>query len=197
MVNKISSTPSMDSDGLDYFKNAVGKSKCYLEYGSGGSTIYAANIAKVPSIISVESDKNWNKDVRASVDNPQSKIFIEHCDLGETGDWGTPKNKDRINDFWRYSFQPWDTAKKYLLVPDVVLVDGRFRVSAFLTSLLCSRVGTYLLFDDYFDRSEYFIVEEFCGLHEKHGRMGVFIKTSAYSQVEITRMIAKYSINWG
>ena len=175
MSTIISDKPHMDELGLACFKEKVKNSKCYLEYGSGGSTIFAANTVKVPSIISVETDKKWNENVKLSIDNPTSSLFIEYCDIGEVAEWGKPKNQDKIENFWQYSFQPWDTAIKNTLVPDTVLIDGRFRVSAFLTSLLCSRVGTILLFDDYFNRPHYFVVEEFCQLHERHGRMGVFI----------------------
>ena len=194
MPTTISPTPSMDEAGLTCFKNTVTNSTCYVEYGSGGSTIFAADVAKVPSIISVESDKNWNADVKSSIVNKTSSLFIEHCDIGEVGDWGAPKDRKKVDNFWRYSFQPWDIAYENSLIPDTVLIDGRFRVSAFLTSLLCSRVGTTLLFDDYFGRPEYFVVEQFCQLHEKHGRMGVFISNKNYSPMHLSRMISKYSV---
>jgi hypothetical protein len=88
MSTNISPTPSMDELGLSYFKEAVNNSKCYLEYGSGGSTIFAANVAKVPSVISVESDKKWNENVKSSVDNSISNLYIEHCDISEVIEWG-------------------------------------------------------------------------------------------------------------
>lgn len=195
MLTNISPTPSMDELGLAYFKKTVSNSNCYLEYGSGGSTIFAANVAKVPSIISVESDKKWNENVKSSIDNSLSNLHIEHCDIGEVLDWGHPKNKNNVDNFWQYSFQPWDTASKSSLIPDTVLIDGRFRVCSFLTSLLCSRQGTILLFDDYFDRPYYFVIEEICPLQERHGRMGVFISNTNYSYKNLCRMIAKYSVN--
>jgi hypothetical protein len=195
MSSNVSLMPSMDELGLFYFKEAVNNSKCYLEYGSGGSTIFAANVAKVPSIISVESDKKWNENVKSSVDNSISRLYIEHCDIGDVIEWGYPMNKNKVDTFWQYSFKPWDTANKNSLIPDTVLIDGRFRVCSFLTSLLCSQVGTRLLFDDYFDRPHYFVVEEICQLHERHGRMAVFISNKNYSYINLSRMIAKYSVD--
>ena len=35
------------------------------------------------------------------------------------------------------------------LVPDLILIDGRFRVCCFLSSLKYGNVGTKILFDDY------------------------------------------------
>ena len=197
MTSTVSSVPSMDELALACFIKMINNSKCYLEYGSGGSTIFAANVAHVPKIISVESDRKWSEHVKSSIENFSPSFHIEHCDIGEVVDWGHPKNNNNSDNFWRYSFQPWDTATRNFLIPDTVLIDGRFRVSSFLTSLLCSRVGTTLLFDDYFDRAQYSVVEKFCQLHERHGRMGVFISNHNYSHTDITRMIAEYSVNSG
>lgn len=91
-------------------------------------------------------------------------LHLTHCDLGEIGDWGTPINRDKSADFWRYMASPWDIAKREKLIPDVVLIDGRFRVASFLYSLLSARVGTLLMFDDYLNREYYFVVENFCKL---------------------------------
>lgn len=188
--------PHMDADGLARFQSAVATSRCYLEYGSGGSTIHANKVAKVPAIITVESDRDWAQKVAAALDQQSSRILITHCDIGETGDWGTPLNTDKVHNFWQYMVAPWDLARKHGQVPDTVLIDGRFRVACFLYSLLASRVGTTILFDDYFDRPEYFLVEEFCPLESRHGRMGVFTSAPHYSTVDLVRKIAQYSVIW-
>ena len=56
--------PHMDPAGLEYFKDAMSRCSCLLEYGSGGSTVYAAN---VPAIISVETDGHWVARVREAI----------------------------------------------------------------------------------------------------------------------------------
>lgn len=188
--------PHMDADGLARFHSAVAASRCYLEYGSGGSTIHANTVARVPAIITVESDREWAQRVAGALDKQASRVFIAHCDIGETGEWGAPKNTRKAHNFWQYIVAPWDLAKKHGQFPDTVLIDGRFRVACFLYSLLASRVGTTILFDDYFDRPEYFVVEEFCPLESRHGRMGVFISAPHYSTVELVRKIAQYSQIW-
>jgi hypothetical protein len=65
-----------------------------------------------------------------------------------------------------------------------------------LYSLLCARVGATILFDDYFDRPHYFIVEKFCKLNSRSGRMGKFIVVHNFNHEEITAKIAQYSIDW-
>jgi hypothetical protein len=188
------SVPHMDEEGLAYFVDVAQRSRCYLEYGSGGSTLFAANVAKVPAIISIESDKKWVDKVKAKIAMPHRGIYIEHCDIGEVTEWGTPKGREKMENFWRYSAQPWQTARARQLVPDTVLIDGRFRVACFLTTLINARIGTTALFDDYLDRPHYFVVEEFCPLVAKRGRMGIFSATRSFSVPTICEQLARYSV---
>lgn len=196
MTDVIAPSPSMDTEGLRCFQENVKRSRCYLEFGSGGSTVYAATVANVPHVISVESDRAWSSKVRSSINLPSCKLYLEHCDIGEVGDWGIPKNREKIDNYWKYMVTPWQIAKLNSLVPDTILIDGRFRVACFLASLLSARNGTVILFDDYFDRPHYFVVEEFCKLVEKRGRMGVFVATNNYSVPAICEKIAQHSIQW-
>jgi hypothetical protein len=196
MSNEIGFQPSMDEGGLKFFTDAITRSTCYLEYGCGGSTAYAANVAKVKTIIAVDTSKVWVDKVKQSLSETQTKLHLKYCDVGEIGDWGTPVNRDKSADFWRYMVTPWQAANELIAVPDTVLIDGRFRVASFLYSLLSARVGTLLMFDDYLDREHYFVVEKFCKLHEKHGRMGVFYADHNYSVPELVSTISQYSTNW-
>ena len=44
--------------------------------------------------------------------------------------------------------------------PDFVLIDGRFRVASFLTSIKFCDDGCKIIFDDYANRPHYHVVEE-------------------------------------
>jgi len=190
----VSEIPVMDPDGLQFFKANISKSICYLEYGSGGSTVYSANIAKVKNIISVDSDPKWIDAVKNATNNAESNVYFNYCNIGDVGEWGNPKNKEQIDNFWKYSFLPWDIAKKHSLDPDLVLVDGRFRVASFLVSILFSSNDTLILFDDYYDRPHYWVVEEHCNILAKHGRMAIFRSNKNFSSNDIVKDIAKFSI---
>ena len=195
MTHPIPQIPHMEESGLAYFKTALTNSNCYLEYGSGGSTIYAAVTQQVPVIISVESDKKWAHTIRQSLLScSKSLVYIQDCDIGKVAPWGVPKNNAKINDYWRYMCLPWTTASTHHHVPDLILIDGRFRVASFLFSLISAVPGTPILFDDYLDRPEYFIVETFCPLKESKGRMGIFHVTKDFSLPEICQTIAQYAI---
>lgn len=192
--NKNSFLPSLDAPGLSNLRRRMENSKCYLEYGAGGSTILAANEYQIPAVISVDSDKSWvDKVVAATQHQPDNKTIVHYCNIGPVRDWGTPINLDCIDQFWRYSFVPWETATSNQLEPDLVFIDGRFRVCSFLVTLLYAQEGTVILFDDYFDRPHYFIAEQFCQLHSRHGRMAEFINLKKYSHTEICKTVARYA----
>jgi hypothetical protein len=151
-------------------------------------------VAKVATVISVDSDAAWIEQVKSSLQNAATNLLISHCDIGEISGWGYPKSTDRFEHFWRYMVQPWDVAKAHGHRPEVILIDGRFRVACFLFSLLAGSPGATILFDDYFDRPEYFVVEEFCTARERHGRLGVFRIPKDLPALELTKRIAEYSV---
>jgi hypothetical protein len=196
-IDQVDMLPHMDQAGLGCLEEYLSRSRCYAEYGCGGSTIHAAKVARVANIIAVESDASWAKRVREQISSLSDvRAVIEHCDLGEVGEWGTPRNRDHIGSFWKYMTVPWQVARALNLVPDTVLIDGRFRVASFLYSLLSARAGSVILFDDYSDRPQYAIVEQFCPLQQMRGRMAVFVADSHFSIPAITATLAQYSIVW-
>lgn len=157
--------------------------------------MFACNEANVETVISVDSHTKWIEKVQASIEISSSKLLIEYCDIGPVGEWGFPLGLDKMKNFWSYMVTPWEAARRENVVPDTILIDGRFRVATFLYSLISSRPGTTIMFDDYFDRPYYSVVEDFCLLKERHGRMAIFHTMSGYSYEQIAAKIAQYSIN--
>ena len=197
MSQAVNIKQSMDEGGFKFYAHTLANTRCLLEYGSGGSTAYAANIAKVKTIISVDTSQEWVEKVCHSIaQETDTEIFIDYCDVGPVGDWGVPIDREKSADFWRYMVRPWQLARTNNLIPDAILIDGRFRVASFLYSLISARIGTVIMFDDYFDREHYFIVEKYCKLREKHGRMGVFYVEQNYSIPELVSSIAEYATIW-
>jgi len=66
---------------------------------------------------------------------------------------------------------PWQHGS---VKPDLVLIDGRFRVACFLHSLLAAEPGTPILFDDYSNRPHYHLVEESYPIEQTEGRQALF-----------------------
>ena len=113
----------------------------YGEYGSGASTRWVAQHTDA-QIVSVESDPAWAASVQEAIG---SRGTVSHVQLGPVGKWGRPKTYQRRGQFATYQEWPWLGQDK----PELVLIDGRFRVACFLVSLLEAAPGTPIVFDDY------------------------------------------------
>ncbi len=163
-------------DGL--FKRAVVDCRVYAEYGCGKSTIWMARNTQA-EILSIDTSAEWVDKVRALTADARSLPGLAMIDLGDIGDWGWPLTYARREYFARYAHFPWLNAE---VRPDVVLIDGRFRVACFLASLLHARAGTQILFDDYVGRPQYHVVEEFCRPTERCGRQALFIVPSDFDR---------------
>ena len=152
---------------------AYARAEVILEYGSGGSTVMAGEMAG-KRIFSVESDKGWAKGMEAwfAANPPQSPVEIVHADIGATKEWGHPVDESGWRRFADYPLGIWESGR--MGQPDVVLVDGRFRTGCALATAFHTRRRIPLLFDDYVQRTHYHKVEELLGAPEIVGRMALF-----------------------
>lgn len=164
-----------------------------LEYGSGGSTVMASEMPG-KTIFSVESSRVWTKMMRAwfEQEQPASMPMMQHANVGSTGKWGTPKDGSAYQRYHMYPLSIWDAPE--FKHPDVILVDGRFRVACALTAMLRCTKKTTLLFDDYEGRKGYHMVEEFLPKEEVVGNMARFtVGKKALPRAEMTRIIGMFS----
>ena len=176
-------------DGDDeMFKRTVVGTKFYAEYGCGASTIWVSkNIGC--DIFSVDSSSKWIDKVRKECGS-DSKLRLYLADVGSVGEWGRPLSYQKSGNFVDYSDALWDGDRN----PDVILIDGRFRVCCFLTCLLYGRPGTKILFDDYTNRPYYHFVEEFVRPIETCGRQALFVipEKQVLKKDEIVEAIQKF-----
>jgi hypothetical protein len=173
------------------------EAKCFLEYGSGGSTLLAASLG-VPVIVSVESDPVFGSSVVAAVESSGSKSQLKliSANIGPTRKWGFPATFQEYRRWPDYALQPWDHVRENGLSPDLVLIDGRFRVGCFFATLLDAAPGTAILFDDYLLRTEvYGYVEAILPPSEIIEGAAVFVVPKARRQLEIARALARYIMN--
>ena len=153
-------TPAMSLAEVACYERHLVGAKAVLEYGTGGSTVLAGK-AGVASLYSVESDVTWLESVRADpavaelIAAGRAKLVL--VDLGRIGRWGKPKNKMWMPWWPGYARRPWQDGFK----PDLVLVDGRFRVSCIMQALLNGGPGTKIVVHDFWRRHYYHAVLEF------------------------------------
>ncbi|MBR2537353.1 MAG: glycosyltransferase family 2 protein [Hyphomicrobium sp.] len=184
----IKDSPEMPPASVEYLAAAMQQCSCYLEYGTGGSTAMAARTG-IPAVIAVESDFAWRNAVRRKVESISghsgAKNLILHSDIGPTKELGYPKSDSNWMRYHNYPLEAWQLCRKEDLSPDLVLIDGRFRVACCLASFLFAAPGTRILFDDYVDRPHYFSVENFVKRTQTIDRVAEFIVPAELPRDEI------------
>lgn len=191
------SAPSFTLTLPDREARAVGQAyagaRVILEYGSGGSTFLALR-AGAEFIMSVESDKDWADRLSAELRRTfrRERFLVHHADIGPTADWGRPARAAAHRRFHLYATEIWDHPS--FRHPDVVLIDGRFRVACFLATMIrCTRPVT-VLFDDYIDRDYYHWIEELAPRDELVGRMARFtVRPTPLPPEQLTRFAGAFT----
>lgn len=176
--------PLMPADCTEYLKNVISENKQILEYGAGGSTIFALRISD-STLVTTESDANWLKLVNKKVGEipgAASRLHALHADIGETKEWGYPTNENNWKNYWKYPIEAWNYCAKNDIKPTVVLIDGRFRRACFMATLINSKVPCTILFDDYLDRPHYHSIEKFLQPSKIIDRLAVFEFSSSFNQ---------------
>ena len=168
------------------FKELIQEVSIFGEYGCGYSTIWIYQNTKC-KILSVDSSREWVDKTVIAV-NHDPRVDCRWVDLGELRRWGRPKDYQKRENFPVYINSIWEREEK----PQLVLVDGRFRVSCFLKSLLRAEAGSIIVFDDYVDRPHYHIVEEFVAAKETWGRQAYFEVPLEMDREAISDMCEKF-----
>ena len=157
----------------ELFKDEVKKVDVYGEYGSGKSTKWVLNNTSTDVIV-VDTSSEWVDTVKKDNSSNNDRLNIHHSNLGEVGKWGRPLSYEKIESFSDYTDFMWKQKK----TPKFVLVDGRFRVCCFLTSLKFAEEGTKIIFDDYTNRPQYHFVEKYVSRFKECGRQSMFVVPS-------------------
>ncbi len=179
-----------------WFQSRLASSSRYLEYGSGGSTVTAARIGI--HFVTIDSDPFFLRRVREKIQlngyaKPADQVF-RYADIGFTGPWGRPigpVSESRRQKFRRYSDPPPEYQDDH---PDLVLIDGRFRVACALKAIrmLRDHTGWAIVVDDYLDRNQYHVIADFAHLEDIVGRMAVFTAAKSFERTLLADTIRAF-----
>ena len=162
--------PHFDDETREWFETRLGTAKLYLEFGAGGSTVLAAKLGILT--ISVEGDPYYAKAVRGAIAADAPVSFLTPR-LGLTTGWSRPLRPTRAK-AKRYVSSPFANLPQF---PDLVLVDGRYRVACALETARQARMrsaSASLLVDDYGKRRQYRVLEAWLGTPRLIGRSALF-----------------------
>lgn len=175
-----------DSREWSLFRSAVGTSRRCFEWGSGNSTLYVGEQDHC-QVMSIESDAIWAESVAQKLTSPN---VVVHVDIGPVGSWGRPTSFKEPEKFMDYLAQ--DLLSEF--APDLVLIDGRFRVACFLTALIACAPGTRIVVDDYSSRPQYLFIERFCTPKAAQADQAMFIRPNEIDELEVKRWLERFSM---
>ena len=167
------------------FKENIINASVYGEYGCGTSTIYASNNSSA-EIISVDTSEEWVNKVRSEI-RQENRLKIKFMNVGRISEWGYPISYSKRKEFIKYIEFIWEQSK----LPDLILIDGRFRVACFLYSLMKAKKRTRIIFDDY-NRQEYHVVEEYIKPINIEKDQALFIVPETINTFEIKSEFEKF-----
>lgn len=169
----------------DAFRAYLNTCNCYGEYGVGYSTLEAFKYFD-KNVYSVDTDRNWVFQTKKYLKSDRHKLGW--IDLGDVGSWGYPKNYSKRANIIKYLNYIWEQPQS----PDLVLIDGRFRIACFLTTLKKCNIGTIIIFDDYTSREKYHVVEELIIPEKFFGRQAVFRVEKSFENSKIDKLIDQF-----
>ena len=194
----IGDEPYLDEESIAVFRSFLHDCRFYLEYGSGGSTVLAARLKK--RFISVETDRYYLKSVHKKIGKLAPNQRLVHADVGLTGPWGTPfwrrLTPRRLKKWTNCLEAPWRLIERNDS-PDLILIDGRFRVAATLICCLhlAASSDAHIFVDDYAECAHYHVIEKYATLTATVGRMAVFQPSPSVSIQDLRAAIADYSLD--
>ena len=189
----------------NFFKQELKNCNFFLEYGSGASTILAVKLNK--RFYSIEGDRDFFKFIKKKVKNNE----VKYKSLGIVGFSCIPvmqkynftikqisdNQKKRIKNYCSRILKDLENEK---ILPDLILVDGRFRVLTCLYLYVFLRnknLKFKVILDDYPYRENYHIIKKFFHI-ESVGRLVVAEKLKEIKEEDLNSFIDndKYYFDW-
>jgi len=148
----------------------------YLEFGLGGSTLMAVR-SMAPRIVAVDSDAGWVAGVSVHPEiaaaRGTGRATIVHAPIGPLSGWGRPADRSQIEHWPRYVALPWAACRETGFKPDLIFIDGRFRVACAISAAIMGlgdptwREKTRLVLHDYIGRqNKYRAILDFCAIDQ-------------------------------
>ena len=173
-----------------FFSLLLKKSKKYLEFGMGGTTLLAYVTPNIEKIISIDSDYNWIQKVKnfKNLKNEEGKrIILNYIDVGKIGNWGFPisKKNQNIPNYSKQIFQKFE--RDY----DFVFIDGISRVACALQVILNCKPDIKILIHDFNYRPYYHILYKYLDIIYAIDTFALF---SIKDDIDINEIIQDYEI---
>jgi hypothetical protein len=155
------------------YQSLLKRGHSVVEFGAGGSTVFAVTRG-VSRIVSVESDRTWIERLRSKVEiataEKEGRLTLIHAEVGPVDRYGAPADASMSHQWPDYALAPWHSGGD----PDVVLVDGRFRVACITQTVLRCKRTTLIAVHDFWTRPGYHEALRVLEWVSSVGSLGVF-----------------------
>ena len=113
---EIPNEPFMPKPVADRLVELMRQANCYLEYGTGGTTVKAVNL-EIPTVFAVESDALWLETIRYKIGQfvSTSECHLIQVEIGPIRKWGYPTSEAHWRSYRRYALDVWGYAKSKTL----------------------------------------------------------------------------------
>ena len=182
--------PHLKPSEQKLFKNHLKKSRCYFEYGIGGSTVQAYKLSNIP-IYGIETCLKWIEKVEKNIKD-KKRYKCQFIDIGPTGSWGKPLTEEKKNNWTDYPTAIFNMDFK--IPPDLILIDGRFRVACVLSAIKYiqqNNINATLLLHDCL-RKEYRPINKYIKRVNQHQELLAFKPKKNINIEELDKDFEKY-----
>jgi hypothetical protein len=188
--------PAMTDGEIAVVRECFSKAGSLVEFGSGGSTLLAARSPSLRRIWSVESDPAWIAKLRAETDvvtaERAGRLRLLEAEIGAVAEYGFPRDEESREAWPRYYESVWDDAGAS--DADLVLIDGRFRVSCALAAIARCRPHAVLLFHDFWNRTPYHPVLAFTDWLGSCDSLAILRRKPSMDQAKFDAVRAAYRL---
>ena len=142
-----------------FFTLLLKKSKKYLEFGMGGTTLLAYITPNIKKIISIDSDYNWVQNIKNFRDlknEEGNRIILNYINVGKVRDWGNPiLINSNISNYSKQIFQKFENDY------DFAFIDGIAHVACALQIILNCKPDIKILIHYFNFRPYYHILYKY------------------------------------
>jgi hypothetical protein len=165
--------PAMLPTELVLLEAVLSCSDDYVEFGAGGSTVWASHLVG-KTVTSVDSSREWLIKVEqyCRMKNVRLTPLLVLADIGPIRNLGYPADDKHKSSWPRYYCSVWEIPN--VASADTYLVDGRFRVASFMKVMLQGNPRAHVLIHDFANRPEYHVVHEFAREIARTDNLSVF-----------------------
>jgi hypothetical protein len=179
---------TMAPDEWKTFEGFVRCAERYVEFGSGASTVLAASMVK-DWVIAFDSSQAWLDRVGDACRERKTRLkpVLSCIDIGETGEWGFPRDETSRERWPLYHSSMWGDPR--LAEADLYLIDGRFRLACFAQALLHCGDRAFVAFHDYASRPHYHAAAAIGREVVRVDDLSIFVRPTAFDRGRARRLI--------